>query len=105
MHDGDDDGEDYGEDDDRQGRDLYVDDDDDDDEEDAADHGSKSVAKEGRGEGAKSTTGSEPKSGSQDRGGLCKNLPIANWSPESRVPVVGILAFWFRTPTLYVKYN
>ena len=56
MHD-DDDGEDYG---DRQGRDLYVDDDDDDDEEDAADHGSKSVAKEGRSEGAKSTTGSEP---------------------------------------------
>ena len=42
MHD-DDDGEDYG---DRQGRDLYVDDDDDDDEEDAADHGSKAVAKE-----------------------------------------------------------
>ena len=42
MHD-DDDGEDYG---DRQGRDLYVDDDDDDDEEDAADHGSKSLAKE-----------------------------------------------------------
>ena len=71
-----------------------------DDYEDAADHGSKSVAKEGRGEGAKSTTGSEPKSGSQDRGGLCKNLPIANWSPESRVPVVGILAFWFRTPKL-----
>ena len=28
-------------------------------EEDAADHGSKSVAKEGRSEGAKSTTGSE----------------------------------------------
>ena len=85
VHD-DDDGEDY-----------------DDDEEDAADHGSKSVAKEGRGEGAKSTTGSEPKSGSQDRGGLCKNLPIANWSPESRVPVVGILAFWFRTPTIYMS--
>ena len=33
-------------------------------------------------------------------GGFCKNLPIANWSPESRVPGLRILAFWLRTPTM-----
>ena len=47
-----------------------------------------------------------PNQGHRTGGGrLCKNLPIANWSPEYRVSVVGILAFWFRTPTIYVKYN
>ena len=47
-----------------------------------------------------------PNQGHRTGGGrLCKNLPIANWSPESRVPVVGILAFWFRTQTIHVKYK
>ena len=47
-----------------------------------------------------------PNQGHRTRqGGLCKNLLIANWSPESRVHVVGILAFWFGTLTIYVKCN